>query len=356
MLTYLFSFRPSIFKAAIFVSLGVFVVSDLLFRFGLFAYIPQDFLVRDYRDDYIASYHRIAQSNQNAGERKLFIFGGSGINEGIPSPQVMQNMIDERELGVAVYHSANSYRSIAQDLAVLETIEDGTGTLIYALNISRYYYPESQLIKQVRGSQAIGTNRFFIREGGLKQFESCDVQCLITKFISSHTYLPSGTNYLMKLTESVVSGKWKIRYVQSRQPTIDENDYEKIAARKSTQMARWMKDRILNGRPRREEYFLNLLGKFIKEANRKGFDVIIVNQPMDYHTIKDSFKDILKRNNDNLTQLTKSVGSAYYENYFPNGELTFADFNDIAHLNNDKSRRIYFSWLLDVFEDRKRSQ
>lgn len=328
-----------IFWAALVAILALLPVMDAAWRTNAVGILPLDVLIRHSRDDYIFSYHQIANIPDQS--EPVVIFGGSGMREAIVSRPELTALFKEKNPDYHATITASLFRTLADDLALLERLPDGPGVIVYGSTFSRFGWDNDMLDRFLSGKASIAPAGIVYEQNFDNPIsQPTGIIESIRRWIRANTYLTNGAIYIADRLRAQFRGK-KREYNIHRQQIRQRKDF----SHREKQLSNWLKKRTIDGKPARLDQFMGWFDNFLSLAKSKNYQVVVVDQPLDLETIDGRLDSVIQSYSQAMRNLTEQYGVDYIDvlslpPFDPN------DFRDLAHLKKDLPRLSYTNALL----------
>lgn len=319
-------------------------------RYRWIGRLPLEYTIREGFDFYTHAVWAASRvETLPAGTVPVYLFGGSGLREAVLREAEMAELLNDACAAhqYRVFEMTSFFRTVAQDFALLDLVEDRPGIIVYGLNYARFTYGVKDYLKQVHGMAQMGRNREFL-EFMKRVYPDRPLIDPVRGYLSAHTYLLPATRLAAeKLRALDFEPKEYSMYLYETR--LSEEDLEqKYAERHGAAFFDGYK-------PVNFEMNMVLLGHFLKQAKVQGHRVLIVEQPLDYMFFAGRLERTVAFCRSKTRELAAEIGAGYTD--FEKGlDLDSTVFGDYQHLMCDEARRAFTRRLVSEIVEWQRKE
>lgn len=312
--------------AAFVAALAASTAAQWLIVSGHATAIPESLLLRDPRDDWLHVSYRVGQLKTDPPDTTaVYVLGGSSTRESFVGERSLAAAIaDEGGGGVVVHELASNNQEFGGDLAIIDNLPTTPGVVVIGVGMERFVHGPRATERQVGGRPLL------IESQALREF--LDDQ---TGHDGSRFSIAPG------MADFVVTwAHWRIHRLRLGKPVrvrFRQHLYTRSMAfsdrRKREQVERWLEHR---GRPGAQfdrvfPYNAAALERTVALARSRGFDVVLVENPLNLEVVGSRFDRMRARYRPVCRDLAARYGAAYVD-FVPDAALCSSDFRDLTHM------------------------
>jgi hypothetical protein len=312
--------------AALLLTLGGVIAVERLIVSGRATAIPESLLLRDPRDDWLHVSYRVGQLKiAPPDEPAVYVLGGSSTRE---------SFVGERSLaarltaagggGVAVRELASNNQEFGSDLAIIDNLPRTPAVVVIGVGMERFVHGPQATERQLSGRPLL------ISSPALKRFLAAETGYDDDRL----SILPGIADY------AVTWAHWRFNRLRLGRPQrirfkqhLYTREMAYSDAHKRDQVTRWLEHR---GRPggqfdRVFAYNAAALEQAVALARERGFEVMLVENPLNLDIVGHSFDHMSQRYRPFCERVADEYGASYVD-FVPAANLHSGDFRDLTHM------------------------
>lgn len=314
-----------VFVALVLVTIGLLGLNWLVVS-GHATILPESILLRDPRDTWLNVSYRVGKLKISPPDRPaVYMLGGSATQESFLGEESLTKAIAaDGGGGVKVYQLASIKREFGSDLAVIDNLPRTPGVVVIEVGMPRFVHIQAATENQLAGKPLLlwspALKDFLVDQTGHGRF--------------AFTILPGIADY------AVTYAKYRLHRLLNGRPLrirfqrhLYTRDQTLGTARKRALVRHWMANRGSPGGQwdRVFPYSAALLERCVALARERGFEVVLLEGPLNTEIVGDRFDRMIWRYRTFCDDLAQRYGATYVD-FLPQADLRSSDFRDLTHM------------------------